>query len=55
VVVPAGGAVVGRAPQSTPATFVDLGTLGAAAPSAAPRVDLKLDLGGGVTLHVVRS
>lgn len=51
----AGGALSERAPQSTPATFVDLGALGAAGPSAAPRIDLKLDLGGGLTLHLVRS
>jgi putative transposase len=55
VVRPVGGAVVERATPSTPATFVDLGVLGAAAPSATPRVDLKLDLGGGLTLHLVRS
>lgn len=54
VVTSAGGAVVERARQSASATFVDLGTLGVAAASAAPRVDLKLDLGGGVTLHLVR-
>lgn len=51
---PAGGALVERAPQST-ATFVDLGALGAAGPSLAPRIDLKLDLGGGLTLHLVRN
>lgn len=33
--------------------FVDLGALGAAPPAAA-RLELRLDLGGGVTLHVVR-
>lgn len=49
------GALVERAPQSTPATFVDLGALGAAGLPAAPRIDLKLDLGGGLTLHLVRS
>lgn len=36
-----------------PAPFVDLGALGTA-PSAAGRLELRLDLGGGVTLHVVR-
>lgn len=51
----AGGAVVQRAAPDTSATLVDLGMLGAAASSAAPRVDLKLDLGGGLTLHLVRS
>jgi putative transposase len=52
---PGGGVVVERAPQSTPATFVDLGALGTAGASLAPRIDLKLDLGGGLTLHLVRS
>jgi putative transposase len=55
VATPGGGALVERAPQSTPATFVDLGALGAAGPALAPRIDLKLDLGGGLTLHLVRS
>lgn len=55
VATSAGRALVERAPQSTPASFVDLGALGAAALSAAPRIDLKLDLGGGLTLHLVRS
>jgi hypothetical protein len=54
-VTPTGGALVKRAPQSTPATFVDLGALGAAGPSVAPRIDLKIDFGGGLTLHLVRS
>jgi putative transposase len=35
------------------APFVDLGAL-STAPSAAGRLELRLDLGGGVTLHVVR-
>ena len=39
--------------DTTPA-FVDLGTLNTA-PSARPRLDLKLDLGDGLTLHLVRS
>ncbi len=34
--------------------FVDLGTLGAPPAPAAGRLELRLDLGGGVTLHVVR-
>lgn len=34
--------------------FVDLGTLDSAA-SLGPRIDLKLDLGFGLTLHLVRS
>ena len=54
-VAPAGGALVKRAPQSTPATFVDLGAFGAAGPSVAPRIDLKIDLGGGLILQLVRS
>ena len=33
--------------------FVDLGVLSSAA-SALPRMELKLDLGGGVILHLVR-
>lgn len=36
---------------SRAAGFVDLGTLNSA---AAPRIDLKLDLGGGLVLHLVR-
>ena len=55
VQTPAGGAVVERARQSPPATFVDLGALGSARSPRVPRIDLKLDLGGGVTLHLVRS
>lgn len=35
--------------------FVDLGTLAASDVSMGPRLDLKLDLGGGLTLHLVRS
>jgi hypothetical protein len=34
--------------------FVDLGTLNAPAPSQAARFELRLDLGGGVILHLVR-
>lgn len=37
----------------TAAPFVDLGALGAA-PAAVGRLELRLDLGDGVTLHVVR-
>jgi putative transposase len=54
VATPASGALMEHAPPSASATFVDLGALGAAVPSAAPRIDLKLDLGGGLTLHLVR-
>lgn len=38
--------------HKTPA-FVDLGTLNSAAVSA-PRIDLKLELGDGLVLHLVR-
>jgi putative transposase len=41
-------AVSNRAP-----TFVDLGTLNSAA-SSRPRIELKLDLGDGLILHLVR-
>ena len=44
-----GDAVVTHA---TPA-FVDLGTLNSAV-SSRPRIDLKLDLGDGLVLHLVR-
>lgn len=37
---------------STP-SFVDLGAIGTA-PSAAGRLEVRLDLGGGLTLHLVR-
>jgi putative transposase len=39
-------AIINKAP-----TFVDLGTLNSA---AAPRIDLRLDLGDGLVLHLVR-
>lgn len=43
-----------KANKPAPAgSFVDLGALATAAP-AAGRFELRLDLGGGVTLHVVR-
>jgi putative transposase len=38
---------------SRTAGFVDLGTLNSASVSA-PRIDLKLDLGDGLVLHLVR-
>jgi hypothetical protein len=34
--------------------FVDLGTLSAATASPSGRFELRLDLGGGLTLHLVR-
>lgn len=37
---------------SAPSAFLDLGHLPASQP--APRLDLKLDLGGGLVLHLVR-
>ena len=36
------------------AGFVELGSIGVAAAAPATRLELTLDLGGGVTLHVVR-
>lgn len=39
-------------PRDTAAGFLDLGTLGSG--SSGTRLDLKLDLGGGLTLHLVR-
>ena len=36
------------------AGFVDLGELGDAPPATSGRLELRLDLGGGVTLHIVR-
>lgn len=45
-----------RKPQKAAASdFVDLGALAAGSVSMDPRLDLKLDLGGGLTLHLVRS
>ena len=35
--------------------FVELGALGASTVSVEPRLELKLDLGCGLTLHLVRS
>ncbi len=35
--------------------FVDLGALAASNTGMGPRLDLKLDLGAGLTLHLVRS
>ncbi|WP_299161439.1 IS66 family insertion sequence element accessory protein TnpB [Accumulibacter sp.] len=47
-----GGDGVESVARVTAPAFVDLGTLGAAA--SAPRIDLKLDLGDGLVLHLVR-
>ena len=46
-----GGAGV---PSDAVPAFVDLGTLDSAA-SSKPRIELKLDLGDGLTLHLVRN
>lgn len=41
--------------QVAAVSFVDLGALSASDVSMGPRLDLKLDLGAGLTLHLVRS
>jgi len=48
-----GGGGAGLTSDTVPA-FVDLGTLDTAA-SSKPRIELKLDLGDGLTLHLVRN
>lgn len=48
-----GGDGVASVASATAPAFVNLGPLGAAATSA-PRIDLKLDLGDGLVLHLVR-
>ena len=48
-----GGDGVESVARVTAPAFVDLGTLGAAV-APAPRIDLKLDLGDGLVLHLVR-
>jgi len=48
-----GDRVVGNRHDVTPA-FVDVGELHAG-PSPMPRLELKLDLGGGLLLHLVRN
>ena len=41
--------------EQAPTSFIDLGSLGGATSAAVTaRLDLKLDLGGGLTLHLVR-
>ena len=57
--VPIGDAASGRKkphdPQRVAASgFVDLGALTAINVDRAPRLELKLDLGAGLTLHLVR-
>jgi transposase-like protein len=49
-----GGNGCGREPRETAPAFLDLGPLTAAGASR-PRLDLKLDLGDGLVLHLVRS
>ena len=49
-----GDAVTARKSSNlAPAAFMDLGILGPA-PSTVPRMELKLDLGGGIVLQLVR-
>ena len=48
-----GGGVAGVASDAVPA-FVDLGTLDCAS-SSKTRIELKLDCGDGLTLHLVRN
>jgi len=43
-----------RSPVVPASEFVDLGTLGAPAAARAERVELRLELGGGLVLHLVR-
>ncbi|WP_028998757.1 IS66 family insertion sequence element accessory protein TnpA [Azohydromonas australica] len=40
--------------QEAPAAFVDLGLLGSAGAATLPALDLRIELGGGVVLHLVR-
>ena len=42
-------------PASPQARFIELGALGEVGTGASGRLDLKLDLGGGLILHLVRS
>lgn len=46
--------VVKASKQETPAAFVDLGVLGGAGAAPLPALDLRIELGGGVVLHLVR-
>ncbi len=48
-------AVVAKASkQEAPAAFVDLGLLGGAGAAPLPALDLRIELGAGVVLHLVR-
>ena len=40
--------------QKTPTAFVDLGLLGDGGTAQLPALDLRIELGGGVVLHLVR-
>ncbi len=40
--------------QEAPPAFVDLGLLGGAGAAKLPALDLRIELGGGVVLHLVR-
>ena len=55
---PAGAKLVTKAAALAPRpSFVDLGLLGAAAPTPAAQhagLDLRIELGGGLSLHLVR-
>jgi hypothetical protein len=45
---------VKAARQEVPPAFVDLGLLGGAGAAPLPALDLRIELGGGVVLHLVR-
>ena len=56
----AGGEVVQHKPTRRPRNvsaggFVELGALATGSVSVEPRLELKIDLGSGLTLHLVRS
>ncbi len=57
---PSGDTALERSPSRKPqkaaaSDFVDLGALAAGGVSVEQRLELKLDLGAGLTLHLVRS
>jgi transposase-like protein len=49
-----GGSGCGDEPREPAPAFLDLGTLTSAG-SSRPRIDLRLDLGDGLVLHLVRN
>jgi hypothetical protein len=49
---PAGGRTLPEQPAA--ASFIDLGSLASARPDASNCLELRLDLGGGVVLQIVR-